>query len=57
VGKARTQIEKCAAKATKFASNKKTPISAECNDTIGAVADVILTAIDEGRLGVPLPVE
>ena len=27
------------------------------NDTIGAVADVILTAIDEGRLGVPLPAE
>ena len=57
VAKARSQVEKCAAKATKFVTNKKTPISAECNDTIGAIADVILTAIDEGRLGVPLPVE
>ena len=30
---------------------------AACNDTIGAVADVILTAIGEGRLGVTLPAE
>jgi hypothetical protein len=57
VAKARGQVEKSAAKAAKFVTHKKTPISAACNDTIGAVADVILTAIDEGRLGVPLPVE
>src|SRR5262249_36971853 len=57
VAKARSQVDKGAAKAAKFVTNKKTPISAACNDTIGAVADVILTAIDEGRLGVPLPPE
>jgi hypothetical protein len=55
VAKARKQVDKVGVKAEKFLTHKKTPISAECGGLIADVVGVILTAIDEGRLGVTLP--